>query len=119
MRLLARIIANALALLATTVVPGISLDRDQGLLGLLLAGAIFGLFNAVVRPIAVVLSIPALVLTLGLFYLVLNGALLWMASWFIPGYRVDGIVAGIWGSLVIGVVNWALHALAGGSRERR
>lgn len=117
MRLIARLIANAFALLATTVVPGISFDMRKGLLGLLLAGAIFGLFNAIVRPIALFLSVPALVLTLGLFYFVLNGILLWMASWFIPGYHVNGVFAGMLGGLVIGVVNWALHALFG--RERK
>jgi putative membrane protein len=114
-RFVARVIANALALLATTVVPGISFQGS--VLRLLLAGALFGLFNAVVRPLAVFLSIPALILTLGLFYFVLNGILLWVASWFLPGYRVSGILAGILGSLVIGVVNWALHALFG-SEER-
>jgi putative membrane protein len=56
-------------------------------------------------------------LTLGLFYFVLNGILLWLASQFIAGYRVDGIVAGILGSLVISVVNWALHALFGSGRK--
>ncbi|MBI3932119.1 MAG: phage holin family protein [Acidobacteria bacterium] len=116
-RLVARIVANALALLATTVVPGISFDRRAGILTLILAGAIFGLFNAVVRPIAIVLSIPALILTLGLFYVVLNGILLWVSSWFIPGYRVEGLLAGILGSVVIAVVNWALGTIFGGERR--
>ena len=111
MRLLAAIVINAVALLATTVVPGI---RFQGnWLTLLLAGALFGIFNAIVRPLALLLSLPFLILTLGLFYFILNGVLLLVASWFLPGYAVSGIVAGILGSLVIGIVNWALHALFG------
>jgi putative membrane protein len=111
MRLIAAIVANAVALLATTVVPGITFTG--GWLGLAIAGAIFGLFNAVVRPIAFFLSLPALVLTLGLFYLLLNGLLLWLASLVIPGYHVAGLWAAVLGGLVVGVVNWALHALFG------
>ena len=111
MRLIAGILANAVALLATTIVPGITFTG--GWLGLAIAGAIFGLFNAVVRPIAFFLSFPALILTLGLFYFLLNGLLLWLASLFIPGYHVAGLWAAVLGGLVVGIVNWALHALFG------
>lgn len=117
MRWIARIAANAVALLATTIVPGISFSG--GWLLLLVAGAIFGLFNAIVRPIALLLSLPALILTLGLFYVVLNGILLWLAALIIPGYRVSGLVAAILGGLVVGIVNWALHAVFGGPAEHR
>jgi putative membrane protein len=109
--LIARIVVNALALMATTVVPGISFHGSIG--RLLLAGAVFGLFNLLVRPLALLLSIPLLILSLGLFYFVLNGILLVIASWFMPGYHVATLLAGIIGSLVIGLVNWALHALVG------
>lgn len=111
MRLIAAVVANAVALYATTIVPGITFTG--GLIMLLLAGALFGLFNLIVRPIALLLSLPLLILSLGLFYFVLNGILLWIASGFLPGYHVAGIVAGILGSLVITVVNWAIHALFG------
>ena len=109
MGILLSIIGNALALLATTVVPGIVFTGNW--VNLIVGGAIFGLFNLIVRPIATILSLPFLVLTLGLFYFVLNGILLWVASFFLPGYNVAGVVAGILGSLVFAVVNWALHAL--------
>ncbi len=114
MGILFSIVGNAVALLATTIVPGIRFSGDW--LHLLLAGALFGLFNLIVRPIALFLAIPALILTLGLFYFVLNGILLWLAQFFLPGYHVSGIVAGILGSLVVTVVNWALHAILGGKR---
>jgi putative membrane protein len=104
-----------LALLATTIVPGIQFEGS--VLTLLLAGALFGLFNAVVRPFALLLSIPFLILTLGLFYLVLNGLLLWMASWILPGYSVSGILSGMLGSLVIALVNWALGVLFRGDER--
>src|SRR5262245_59315001 len=111
MRLLGAIVTNAIALLATQVVPGIVFTGN--ILTLLVAGVLFGLFNLVVRPIALLLSLPALVLTLGLFYFVLNGILLWLAAKMIPGYFVRDIVAGILGSLVITLVNWALHLVFG------
>ena len=109
LRLVGAILGNALALLATTVVPGIVFTGSLG--QLVLGGVIFGLFNLIVRPIALLLSLPALILTLGLFYFVLNGILLWIAARLIPGYAVGGIVAGILGSLVITIVNWALGVL--------
>ena len=81
------------ALLATAyVVPGIRFSGDW--IQLLVAGALFGLLNLIVRPIALFLSLPALVLTLGLFYFVLNGLLLWGFSKFMPGYDVNGLVGG-------------------------
>ena len=112
MSILLAVLFNAIALLATTVVPGISFRGS--LLTLALAGIVFGLFNAVVRPVAVFLSIPLIVLTLGIFYFVLNGILLWLASLLIPGYSVAGIVPGILGSLVIALLNWVASAFARG-----
>ena len=110
MRILLSIVFNAVALYATAfVVPGIAFGGS--LVMLLVAGAIFGLFNLIVRPVAMLLSLPLLIVTLGLFYFVLNGILLWVASFFVPGYDVAGIVPGIVGSLVFTIVNWALHAL--------
>ena len=110
MRVLLAIVFNAVALYATAIlVPGISFTGSW--VALLVGGAIIGLFNLIVRPIATVLAIPLLVLSLGLFYFVLNGILLWVASIFLPGYHVRGLVAAILGALVFGIVNWALHAL--------
>jgi putative membrane protein len=115
-KILLSIVANAVALLATAyVVPGISFAGSW--VQLLVAGAIFGLLNLIVRPIALLLSVPLLVLTLGLFYFVLNGLLLWLFSAFMPGYHVAGLWAGILGSLVIMVVNWVVHALFGGAKS--
>jgi putative membrane protein len=116
MKILLSIVANAVALLATAyVVPGITFGGSW--VQLLVAGAIFGLLNLIVRPIAMLLSLPFLVLTLGLFYFVLNGLLLWGFSQFMPGYHVSGLWAGILGSLVIMVVNWIVSALFGGTKK--
>lgn len=117
MKALLSIAANALALYAAAqVVPGITFGGSW--VQLLVAGAIFGLLNLVVRPIAMLLALPALVLTLGLFYFVLNGLLLWGFSHLLPGYHVSGLWAGILGSLVIMVVNWVVSAVLGGERRK-
>ena len=110
MRILLSLVGNILALLATTIVPGITFQGN--LVTLVIAGVIFALFNAIIRPIALLLSIPFLILTLGLFYFILNGILLYVAAALIPGYRVADLIAGILGGLVLTVVNWLLGALA-------
>jgi uncharacterized membrane protein YvlD (DUF360 family) len=90
MGILLMIVGNAIALMATTVVPGITFTGNW--VNLLVGGAIFGLFNLIVRPIA------------------------WVAAQFIPGYNVSGLVAGILGSLVVTVVSWIVGALVGGRK---
>jgi putative membrane protein len=111
MRLLLGVLGNAVALLATTIVPGITFRGSW--LTLLAAGVVLGLFNLIVRPIAMFLAFPAMVLTLGLFYFVMNGILLWLAGRVVPGYEVSGLVAGMLGAIVLSVANWAFHALFG------
>jgi len=117
MKLIVSILANAVALYATAyVVPGISFTGDW--VHLLAAGAIFGLLNLIVRPIAMFLALPALVLTLGLFYFVLNGLLLWGFSKVMPGYDVAGLWPGILGSLVVMIVNWVIWAFVGPKKRK-
>ena len=116
MKILLTIVANAVALWATTqLVAGISWSGD--LVQLLVAGAVFGLLNLIVRPIAMFLALPFIVLTLGLFYFVMNGLLLVVFSWFMPAYQVHGLWAGILGSLVIMIVNWLIWAFLGPSKK--
>jgi putative membrane protein len=97
------------------VVPGITFAGNW--LNLLVGGAIFGLFNAIVRPIARFLTFPLALLTLGLFYVVLNGILLWLAARLIPGYAVADVWAGILGSLVVAIVNWVVGGLLGADKK--
>jgi putative membrane protein len=112
MKILLSIVGNAVALYATTqVVPGIS--WTGGLVELLVAGALFGLLNLIVRPLALLLALPFIVVTLGLFYFVVNGLLLLVFSWLMPAYHVHGLWAGILGSLVVMVVNWLIWAVLG------
>jgi putative membrane protein len=114
MGILLSIVFNAFALWTTTFVPGIAFRGN--LLTLLLGGAILGLFNLIVRPLALIISLPLLIVTLGLFYFVLNGILLWLVSLLIPGYAVNGLLAGILGALVMTIINWILHSLVGSKK---
>jgi putative membrane protein len=111
MGIILAIVFNAVGLWATTFVPGIVFSGHLGTL--LVGGAILGLFNLIVRPLALLISLPLLIVTLGLFYFVLNGILLWVVSLLIPGYAVGGLVPGILGALVLTLVNWILGALFG------
>ncbi len=110
MRILARILLNGLGLWAAAqLLPG--LHWEGGLLYLLVAGFVLGALNVLVRPIVTLLSLPLLVVTLGLFYLVLNGALLWLADLLLDKFRIDGFLWAIAGGLFLAVFNLLLKPL--------
>jgi putative membrane protein len=115
MGFLARLFITAFALWAATqLVPGIHVS---GVFGLLLAALLFGLVNAFVRPALVLLSLPLTLVTLGLFLLVVNAAMLGLTALLHPGFRVDGFWPAFWGAVVVSVVSWAATRLFGGERE--
>jgi putative membrane protein len=117
MRLLLVWLINALALIAVAyLMPNISVS---GFGTALVAALVLGLVNAVVRPILVLLTLPATILTLGLFIFVLNGLLFWMVGSFIEGFHVAGFWAGVFGAIVFSLVSWLLSALVLNEREPR
>jgi putative membrane protein len=97
------LIAAAALWLASVIVPGIDY---HGWLSLLLAGVLLGLVNAFVRPIVTILTLPITLLTLGLFLLVVNAAMIGLVGWIIPGFDVDGFVPALLAAIVTGVVSW-------------
>src|SRR5579863_1825538 len=111
MRALLQVVLNAVALfVAAEVVPGIT--YHGGIVYLLLAGLVLGLINLIVKPLVTLLSLPLIVVTLGLFYLAINGLMLYLAAWLMPAHlHVAGCMPAIIGGLVIAVVNWAVRAL--------
>lgn len=110
--LLIRWLLNAAALYLTTViVPDIMVE---GTGALLLAALIIGLLNAVLKPILVILTLPITILSLGLFYLVLNAILFALASVLTPGFSVAGFGAAFLGALVMSVLGLLFHALLPG-----
>jgi len=109
LRALLQVVLNGVAvLIAAYLVPGISYHGS--LLYLLLVGLVIGLINLVVKPIVTFFSFPLIVVTLGLFYLVINGLMLYLAAWLLQGLEVQGCGAAILGGLVIAIVNWLVRA---------
>lgn len=88
---------------AEQLLPGIHVESWEWLL---VAGLVVGFVNAIIRPILVVLTLPITVLTLGLFYLVVNGAALALAAWVTPGFRIDSFWWAIAGAFLVGLVSW-------------
>jgi putative membrane protein len=109
-RALVQIALNGVAVLvAAYLVPGITYTGS--LPALLLVGLVIGLINLIVRPIVTLLSLPLIVLTLGLFYLLINGLMLYLAAWLLPHHlQVSGCGAAILGGLVVALVNWLVRA---------
>jgi putative membrane protein len=114
MRLVLRWLVTAAALVvAARVVPGIDVRDSNGWVAVLVMAAVFGLVNAFVRPILTFLSCPLVLLTLGLFLLVINALTLgissWIAvNWFDAGFFIDGFWPAVFGSIVVSVVSWLL-----------
>jgi putative membrane protein len=116
-RFIVRALIAALGLwLASEIVPGIAVPG--GWTTLLVAAVLLGIVNAVVRPVVVLLTLPATIVTLGLFLLVVNAAMLGLVGWLLKGFVVDGLWAGILGTVVVGVVSWVGQMLLGDGRPR-
>ncbi|MFT0848787.1 phage holin family protein [Actinomycetaceae bacterium L2_0104] len=112
MKLLVRALVNALGLwLCIQIVSGISVTGSSEYVWLyyILAGVVLALVNMLIRPIVMILSLPLYILTLGLFFVVVNAAMLGLASWitgiFAVGFHVNGFWAALLGGIVIGIVN--------------
>ena len=90
---------------ATAIIPGVRYDRTQDLL---IAALVLGVLNALVRPLLRLISLPFIILTLGLFLLVINALLLGLTSHLVHGFHVDGFWPAVGGSLVISVISMLL-----------
>jgi putative membrane protein len=94
-------------LMASYMLDGI---RVSGFFSALGAAAILGILNAFFRPIALILTLPINILTLGLFTFVINAVMLKMASGVITGFQVHGFWTAIFGALIVSLVSWALNS---------
>ena len=122
MKILIRLLINAAALwVAVRVVPGVSFTGDARLL--LVVALIFGVLNASLKPLLFVLTLPFMLLTLGLFTFVLNALLLWTTSAVSTaiglGFHVDGFVAALVGALVVSIVSLVLSVFVSHSGPDR
>ena len=108
LRFIVQAIVTALGLwLSAKVVPGVDFTSTGSLVA---AAVVLGLVNAVVRPIMVILTLPLTIVTLGLFLLVVNAAMIGLTAWFLGGFAVNGLWAGIGAAIVTGVVSWLAGA---------
>ena len=120
-RFIVRLLINALALgIAAQLVPGIHYDGWQSVL---IVAFIFGLVNAIIRPILALLTCPLIILTLGIFTLVINALMLLLTSSIAEtlhvGFGVDGFGPAFWGGLIISIVSFFLSVFVRDDGERR
>jgi len=111
---LIRVAVNAIAIaVMVAVLPGITV-RDESIATYLLLGLVFGLVNALLKPILTILTCPLIIVTLGLFVLVINGLILMLTGSLTSGLlSVDGLGWAILGGIVMGLVNVVLEGLFG------
>lgn len=121
MTFLVRLVINALAIwLAAAWVSGIAVSSSGGgtsgeIVTLLVIALVFTVVNNFVKPVVQLLSLPLLIVTLGLFTLVINALMLMLTAWLSSqtgfGLTVDGFWTAVWGALIISIVNFVLSAL--------
>lgn len=101
---------------ASWVLPGIHVTSWAALA---VSALVLGFVNAIIRPILVIITLPLTVLTLGLFYLVVNGVAFGLAAAVVPGFEVDSFWWAILGALVVGLIAWFTGTQTGRRRRRR
>jgi len=130
MRLLMRLVINAAALwVAAVLVSGISFAGEGGgtdVGTLLIVALIFGLINALIKPIVKLVTCPAYILTLGLFTFIVNAGMLMMTAWIADGlgysFQVDSFWPALWGGIIISIVSTLLSVFVSdddGKKRRR
>ncbi|HEX5308866.1 MAG TPA: phage holin family protein [Solirubrobacteraceae bacterium] len=107
---------NTIALfVATWLLAGLSYGKAGW--ELLLAALVFTLVNFAVKPVLAVLSIPFIVVTLGLFYFLINILMLYLTSWIVPQFTIDTFWWAVLAAIIVSAVNWVLHMAFGRPRE--
>ena len=101
--------------IASEIVPGVTIE---GVPTLIMAAAALGFLNAIVKPLLVLLSLPFILVTLGLFLFVLNAATFALAAWLFEGFRVDGFGSALLGSIVVSIASWGVAILIRDDRRK-
>ena len=111
MYLLLAWLANIVSLIvADWIFGGVTIERWWPLL---LGAAVLGIANTIIKPILTVLTFPLVILTLGLFYFVINVLMLALAEWVAPDFSIDGFWTYVGATIVVSIVNWAMYWLYG------
>ena len=109
-------IANILSLaVADWIFSGVDIE---GVWPLVIGGAVLGIANTIVKPILTLLTLPLVIVTLGLFLLVINILMLLLVEWIAPDFSIDGFWTYVGATIVIMIVNYILHAIFGNLREK-
>jgi putative membrane protein len=127
MRTILRLLATAGALaVATWLLSGITLNTpttSRKIIALLIVALIFGVLNAIVKPVFKLVTLPIVLLTLGLFLLVINACIMLLTSWIAGkvdlGWHVDGFWTAVFGAIIVSVVSFVLNAFVPDPDERR
>jgi len=127
MRWILRLLANAAALaIATWILSGITLtgsSTTSQIVTLLVVALIFGVLNAIIKPIFALVTLPLLLLTLGLFLIVINACMLLLTSWlaglFDLGWSVDGFWTALLGGIIISIVSFVLNVFLPDPGDKR
>jgi len=85
----------------------------EGVASALAAAFILGIVNAIVRPVLIILTLPITLLSMGFFLLIINGLMLGLAAFFVPGFHVNGLLGAVIGSVLVSLVTWILSATIG------
>lgn len=110
MNLLIRLVINAVALYAAAYfVDGVTLEG--GWVGIAIVALIFGVINAIIKPIVKLFSLPFILITLGLFTLVVNALMLMLTAFFSGSLAVSGFGAAFFGAIIISLVSWVLSSV--------
>ncbi len=110
-RFLVRWLVCSLGLWIAAGILGHRIQYDDSLRVIIVAGLILALINAIVRPIVVILSLPAILFTLGIFMLVINGLMVLVVSWLYPSLEITSFWAAILAGVIIGLVNYLVTAI--------
>jgi putative membrane protein len=127
MRLLLRLVVNAAALaIATWILSGISITSSsmtRKIITLLIVALIFGILNAIIKPLFALFTAPLILLTLGLFLIVINACMLLLTSWLAGLFNLDWHVDGFWtavlGAIIISIVSFILNVFLPDPDDRR
>ncbi|KKT19178.1 MAG: hypothetical protein UW02_C0014G0019 [Candidatus Nomurabacteria bacterium GW2011_GWB1_43_7] len=107
MKTIIHFVVSALAILATAyILPGVHVD---GIVAALVLAVVLGVINTILRPILVFLTLPLTIVTLGLFILVINGLLVMLASYIVPGFTVASFWWALLFGIVLAIVSWVLE----------
>jgi putative membrane protein len=109
------VITTVAVVVTASIIKGIHYDS---FLSLILAALLLGIFNAFLRPVLLLFSVPLIILSVGIFIFVINALMLLLADQFVSGFHVESFGSAFWGAVLITIVSWFLSAFFRGSDGR-